>query len=113
MRKAPAAFLCFSVALLIVDRPLQKATALLEDGTACRGSAACASGRSGEAWKSAERRFRGEFRPRVLVARSTAGASSRVSDVARISYYSPRLREGWERKLISGAQRRRRAPDML
>ena len=28
MRKAAAAFLCFSVALLIVGRPLQKATAL-------------------------------------------------------------------------------------
>ncbi len=61
MRKAAAAFLCFSVAPLIVDRPLQKATALLDDGTACLGSAACASGRSGEAWKSAERPFAASF----------------------------------------------------
>ena len=38
---------------------------------------------SGEAWKSAERRFRGESRHRVLVARSTTDASCRVTDGAR------------------------------
>jgi hypothetical protein len=57
--------------------------------------------------------FRGEFRPRVLVARSTPGASCRVTDGARIGCYSPRLRESWERKSISGAQRRRLTTDML
>ena len=100
-------FCTSGVAALIVDRPLQEATALrgYADVTACRGAAACASGRSSEAWKSAERHFRGEFRPRVLVARRTPGASSRVPDVARISHYSPRPRQNWKRKSISGAQR--------
>ena len=36
-----------------------------------------------------------------------------MTEVARISYYSPRLRESSERKLISGAQRRRLPTDML
>jgi hypothetical protein len=35
MRKAAAAFFCFGVAQLIVDRRLQEATALVEDGTCC------------------------------------------------------------------------------
>jgi hypothetical protein len=36
-----------------------------------------------------------------------------VTDVARISQYSPRLRKKSERKSISGAQRRRLPRDML
>jgi hypothetical protein len=57
--------------------------------------------------KSAERRFRGEFPHRVLVVRSVSGVFSRVTDAARTSDYSPRLRESLERKSISGVQRRR------
>jgi hypothetical protein len=94
--KAAATFLCINVALLIVGQPLQRATAL--QGTTQRdgGRPPAQAPTQCEAGNRLERHFRGEFRPRVIVAGSTPAASCRVTDVARISSYSPRLRESWD-----------------
>ena len=57
--------------------------------------------------------MRGEFRPRVLSARSTSGVLCRVTDVAPNHPLLAATATELGAKSISGAQRRRLTTDML
>jgi hypothetical protein len=60
-----------------------------------------------------KRGFRGEFRQRVLVEASNTNVLSRATDVASSQRLLAAYSKERERKLISGAQRRRRPDDGL
>src|SRR5438093_12460790 len=73
----------------------------------CHGATACASATSCEAGNRVKRDFRGEFRHRVRVGGITTGVLSRGMDAAANQLLLAAPARGFERKPISGAQRRR------